>query len=57
MAYERVLLETGREDQDPVTTPRTGCCRIRRACRSGPKAREMIGHLMEARDGERLKTD
>ena len=60
MAYERVLLvgraEAGEELAD--RRRRTRCCRSSpQHAMWRPKAREMIGQLMEARDRERLKTE
>ena len=61
MAYERVLLEdapTRRSKSHADRRRRTGCCRSSpQHALWRPKAREMIGHLMEARDRERLKTE
>src|SRR2546421_10751050 len=59
MAYERVLLEHA-SDQTKGTLIEAANRMLPEFAKHAlwrPKAREMIGHLMEARDRERLKTE
>ena len=59
MAYERVLLETAPEKvrQRLVDAANTMLPVFAKHVLWRPKAREMIGHLMEARDRERLRSE
>jgi 1,2-phenylacetyl-CoA epoxidase catalytic subunit len=59
MAYERVLLETAdaRIKNQLIDAANRMLPEFAAHALWRPKAREMIGHLMEARDRERLKTE
>jgi hypothetical protein len=59
MAYERVLLENASKqvEADLVDAANRMLPEFAAHALWRPKAREMIGHLMEARDRERLKTE
>ena len=59
MAYERVLLETadGKVKSQLVDAANRMLPEFAAHALWRPKAREMIGNLMEARDRERLKTE